>query len=169
MSDDEYYEADPAEDSIEDFDALVKLNKSQSESEEESDERSDEKSGESDEEVEENEEIDVKSVSDFIQEIIIIKPENRRTSNMMSKFEMTNHICIRATQIAKFNNCMVDINGLTTPEMMAKRELMMRKSPLTLRRQVGKIRNKKTGKIDIFYEYWDPNVMMFATTYIEAL
>lgn len=168
MSDDEYdaFDEDPADDSLEDFDTLVKLNKSHSETE--SSEETSEETGEDSDEPIEND-TDIKSVSEFIQEVIVVKPENRRTSNIMSKFEMTNHIAIRAVQIAKYNNCMVDITGLSSPDMMAKRELMMRQSPLTLRRMVGKLRNKKTGKMEVYYEYWNPNEMMFATTYIDAL
>lgn len=165
MSDfDDVYDMDPVEESFDDFDLDVHINNSD---ESKSLTESDIESSADDEEWEET--IDVKAVSDFIQEIVIVKPENRQTSNVMSKFEMTNCISIRTMQIAQFNNCMVDITGLDRPDLMAKRELMMRKCPLTLRRRVGKLRNKKTGEWEQYYEYWDPNLMTFAVTYLDVL
>lgn len=116
----------------------------------------------------EEEPVDLKKVSNHNKEIIVIKPENRRTSNVMSKFEMTEHNSIRATQIAQYNNCMVDITGLDDPVKMAKRELMMRKSPLVLRRHVGERKNGK-GEWESFYEYWSPNEMTFSTVYSDVL
>ena len=112
--------------------------------------------------------VDMKSISSYIQEVIVIKPENRRTTNRMSKYEMTECCNIRAVQISQFNNCMVDITGLSNEVLMAKRELMMRKCPLTLRRHVGTLKNK-SGEVEQYYEYWDPNEMVFSTQYPEAM
>jgi hypothetical protein len=99
----------------------------------------------------------------LIREIIIIKPENRRTSNIMNLFEMTEYVSIRAVQIAKYNNCMVDTTGLSDTVLMAKRELMMRRCPLTLRRCVGTYGEKT------YFEHWDPAEMTFSTSYPEAI
>jgi DNA-directed RNA polymerase subunit K/omega len=118
---------------------------------------------------EEEEPIDLKSVSNHNREIIIVKPENRRTSHIMSKYEMTEYITIRATQISQHNNCMVDITGLDDPIKMAKRELMMRKCPLKLRRHVGDIRDPKTSTYISYYEDWSPAELQFATTYLDVL
>lgn len=96
--------------------------------------------------------------------ITVVKPDERRTSNIMSRFEMTAHTSIRATQIATYDNCMIDHTGLDDPIRMAEIELMLRKSPLTLRRPVGEIR-KYNGEIEYFYEFWDPNTMGFSIAF----
>ena len=103
----------------------------------------------------------------FTREIIIVKPEERRTPSVMSKFEMTEHVSIRATQIAQYNNCMVDITGLDDPVKMAKRELMMKMSPLVLRRHVGD--SVLGGETTSYYEYWSPNEMTFAVSYNDVI
>lgn len=107
--------------------------------------------------------VDIKKLINHVKEIIIVSPENRRTSNVMSKFEMTEYVSIRTIQIARFNNCMVDISGLTKPADMARRELMMRKCPLMLRRKVGeKLIN---GEMVAHYEDWNPAEMTFHTAF----
>lgn len=111
----------------------------------------------------------VEAPSKYSKEIIVVKPENRRTSNIMSKYEMTEYISIRATQISQHNNCMVDTTGLDDPVAMAKRELMMRKTPLVIRRHVGDIKNLATGELESYYEFWHPAEMAFATTYPDVL
>jgi len=94
--------------------------------------------------------------------VTVVKPNERQTSNIMSKYEITAHTSIRASQIAKYDNCMIDHSGLSDPIRMAEIELMLRKSPLTIRRPVGEIRDPKSGKIEYFYEFWDPNTMGFS-------
>ncbi len=95
--------------------------------------------------------------------IIVIKPENRITSHILSKFEMTNIVSSRASDIETHNNCMVDIIGLDDPISQAKRELMMRKCPYMVRRYIGdRIIN---GELVEHYEDWDPNKMVFAVQY----
>lgn len=91
--------------------------------------------------------------------IRIIRPENRMTSHWMTKYEITELISQRSTQIAQYANCLVDITGLSDPIDQARRELMQQKCPLTLVREVGQKMNKETGVIDIFAEEWDPNHM----------
>ncbi len=108
-------------------------------------------------------------ISKYIKEVIVVRPENMRTSNIMSKFEMTEHISIRAEEISKYNNCMVSIEGLSDPVMMAKRELMLRKSPLTLRRHVGDVFDPVSKKIETYYEYLSPNELMFAVEYNDVM
>ena len=104
---------------------------------------------------------DIRKISNHIAEIVIVKPENRLTSNVMSKFEMTDYVSIRTAQIADYNNCMVDISGLDNPVDMAKRELMKRKCPLMLRRYVGR-RQSSRGEWVSYYEDWNPAEMTFA-------
>lgn len=113
--------------------------------------------------------LDVADVSKYNREIIIVKPENRRTSQVLSKYEMTEIISIRSTQISQHSNCMVDITGLDDPIKMAKRELMARKCPLIVRRFVGCKKNVKTGVVEDYYEYWSPSEMQFSTVYPDVL
>ncbi len=105
--------------------------------------------------------LDMKQISDYNKEIIIVKPENRITSSILSRYETTELVSIRATQISQYNNCMVDISGLDDPVKQAQRELMMRMCPLTLRRYIGDSKNTLTGQMESYYEYWDPNTMQF--------
>jgi DNA-directed RNA polymerase subunit K/omega len=118
---------------------------------------------------EDNEEGDVIDVgykselTKFSKEIIIIKEEDKKFSNILNRFEMAEIISIRATQIKDYNNCMVDITGLDDPIKMAKRELMMRMTPLILRRYVGKKIVK--GVSHEYYEFWDPKEMVFSVNY----
>ena len=120
-------------------------------------------------EEEEEEELDISQVSSFNKEIIIVKPENRKTSNVLSKFEITEIVSIRAVQISQFNNCMVDITGLDDPILMAKREIMKRACPILVRRHVGDLKNPVTGILESFYEIWSPNEMSFAVEYLDAV
>lgn len=115
------------------------------------------------------ESVDLKKASSYNKVIVVVKPENRRTSNVMTKFEMTECVSIRATQIAQYNNCMVDTTGLDDPIKMSQREISMRMSPLTLRRYVGEKKNEKSGEIETYYEYWSPNEMTFSTVYSDIL
>ncbi len=99
-------------------------------------------------------------------ERIVIADNNKMTSDLMNLFEMTEYVSIRATQIAKHNNCMVDITGLSDPILMAKRELMARKSPLMLERERSTINS--AGVHEVYVEYWNPNEMIFSQHYDEA-
>jgi DNA-directed RNA polymerase subunit K/omega len=119
------------------------------------------------EEGEDEEEIelpfDIRSVSDFNKEIHIIPSEERMTRNVLSVPEMTMLTSVRAAQIQRNNNCLVDTTGLTDPRLMARRELMEGKCPLYVRRRVD------TGDgTEQYYEIWDPNTMAFATIYTDV-
>lgn len=96
--------------------------------------------------------------------IIVLKPEDRRTSHTMSSFEMTELKSIRATQISQYNNCMVPTDGLDDPVKMAEREIMMRMSPLIIRRHLGDMRDA-AGVMRSYYEFWNPNEMVFPRAY----
>ena len=141
----------------------------------EDEELDDEEVEEIDEEVEEIDDgepdediVDLKSVSKYNKEVIVVKPENRITSHILTLYNMTEIISIRSTQIAQHNNCMVDITGLTDPIKMAKRELMMRRCPLVLRRVIGDVKDPRTGEMQTYVEFWDVNTMQFATEYTDV-
>jgi DNA-directed RNA polymerase subunit K/omega len=113
----------------------------------------------------------LQKISIYNQEVIIVRPEERITTNVMSKFEMTENVSIRAHMIAEHNDCMVDITGLDNSTDMAKRELMMRMSPLTIRRTVSVIPDPSAGvgRVKIYVEDWSPNEMVFAVAYPNVL
>lgn len=119
------------------------------------------------EQEDEDEEIDLKAMSSYNKEIIIVKPEERITSHILSKYEMTEIISIRATEISQYNKCMVAIDGLDDPVKQAKRELMARMCPLILVREVGDKKNHETGEWESFVEHWNPNQMSFAHIYTD--
>lgn len=112
-------------------------------------------------------ELDIRSVSQYNKEIVIVRPENRVTPHVLNLFEMTEIVSIRATQIAQYANCMVDIKGLDDPIKMARRELMMRKCPLVLKRTLGE-RRDADGEVRTYAESWFPNEMTFAVTYSDV-
>jgi hypothetical protein len=104
--------------------------------------------------------------AEVLSEIIIVDPDKRKGPQMMSLFEITEHITIRAAQIEKYNDCMVsgmqlkmDISKISDPIILAKYELSCRMSPLKLHRKVGEI--IKNGIVYQYVEIWDPNVMEF--------
>jgi RNA polymerase Rpb6. len=80
----------------------------------------------------------------------IVRPEERRTSHILSMYEATHIIATRAAQIESGSTCFADnIKGIIDPIEMAKAELLQRKCPLLIRRKVG------NDKIEL----WSPNDM----------
>lgn len=92
--------------------------------------------------------------------INVVPKDQRKTSRVLSKFELTEILNIRITQIGLYNNCMVNTDGAPTAREQALRELASRKVPLILRRLVGERLNEKTGKLDRYVELWSPNDML---------
>jgi len=82
-------------------------------------------------------------------EIIILAPENRRTSEFMTKFECCNLISLRAKQIEDGGPIFVDEGELTDPREIAKLEIQQRKCPLSIIRYIT----------DTIVEEWDANEM----------
>jgi hypothetical protein len=99
----------------------------------------------------------------YNREVIVVHPDKRITSQRLTKFEMTQLTNLRGDQIALDNICMVDVTGLKDSISMAKRELMMRKCPIVLRREVGYTPDGKNKLV----EDWDPNTMEFSDVYID--
>jgi len=88
-------------------------------------------------------------------EYIIIAEDDRRTPDSMDIFEYTKILSIRAEQIAKHRNAMVDKQG--EPDDLALSELRERRCPLVLIRHVGaKMIGNELFKV---VEQWDPNTM----------
>ena len=63
---------------------------------------------------------------------------------------MTELIGIRATQISQGAPVFVDIEYISDPIEMAKKEIINNKCPLYIKRYIGLDR----------YELWDPNIMI---------
>lgn len=80
----------------------------------------------------------------------IIKNDDKITSNILTIYEMTELIGIRATQIANGAPIFTDIEYINDPIEMAKKEIINNKCPLYVKRYIG---------LDKF-ELWDPNVMI---------
>jgi len=82
-------------------------------------------------------------------EEIIVKEEDRITSDVLSKYEIVELISIRSTQISKGDMPFTDVSGLRDPISMAKKEIYDNRCPLLVKRHIG----------NNMYEYWDPNNM----------
>jgi DNA-directed RNA polymerase subunit K/omega len=80
----------------------------------------------------------------------IVNNSNRITSNILTIYEFTELIGIRATQISQGSPIFTDVTGLTDPMKMAKKEILDNKCPLSIKRYIGLDR----------YELWDPNIMV---------
>lgn len=80
----------------------------------------------------------------------IIKNDDKITSNILTIYEMTELIGIRATQISQGSPVFVDIEYLSDPIEMAKKEIINNKCPLYIKRYIGLDK----------YELWNPNEMV---------
>lgn len=67
----------------------------------------------------------------------VVKPEDRVTDNRLHKTEAAQIIAMRAQQIAKYGTHFTDGGSLHDPVMIAFKELLDRRCPLTLRRHIG--------------------------------
>lgn len=96
---------------------------------------------------------------------VVIAPEKRRTSNIMSLTEMTEAVSIRAEQISKNPITLLkDIEDLSDPIDIAKREIDHKLCPLILRRVIGTTIDP-FGVITEHIEYWDVNKMAKSIVY----
>ena len=156
---------DEAADDADEVDVDVDVDADEDEDDDVDEDEDDEDEDEEDEDVDEDAIADTKkriSEFDFIysksadtpsREIIVVKNEDRITSHMLSKTEITEAVSIRCAQIQKNPVVFVDIDGITDPIVMAKKEINERKCPLVLRRFIGRYKSND------YYEYWDINEM----------
>jgi len=68
--------------------------------------------------------------------IIYYNPEDRQTSEIMTKYEYTEAVSIRAKQIENGGVCFTNCDDLTDPIKMAEREIEYKKCPLDLIRMI---------------------------------
>ncbi len=99
---------------------------------------------------------------EYARDVIVIKPEDRQTSHIMSQYEFSNIIEIRTAQISEYANCLVDTKGLPTAELQARKELLMRKTPLVIRREFERLED---GKMVKYVELWHPHEMTIPMQY----
>ncbi len=83
-------------------------------------------------------------------EIIIKNPDDRKTSEIMTKFEYTRISSIRAAQIEKGAIPTVDVGHLTDPLEISKLEISMKECPLGIIRMLN----------DTEAEFWSVNEMV---------
>jgi len=96
--------------------------------------------------------------------IYVAPREEWITSDMLSEYEMTELISIRASQIERDpSTAMCDIGDLDDCIKIAQRELMERKCPLIVRRVVGTM--ILNGEIFIRVEDRDPREMQYSLTW----
>jgi len=73
-------------------------------------------------------------------DLVISKPEDRITSNIMTIYEFSYILAIRARHIDDGGPVYVNVEGLTTTRAMAMREIIQKKSPLSILRKLSKNR-----------------------------
>lgn len=69
-------------------------------------------------------------------EIIYRKPEDRVTSEVMTKFELCEIVSIRAKQLEQGKTVFTDVGDLTDPLAIAKKEIIDKKCPLSIVRMI---------------------------------
>ena len=72
-----------------------------------------------------------------IQEVDVVPARDRRTSNMLTNFEYTEVVSIRAQQLVDGCEPWVDIGNETSPIKIAEMEIKAKKCPLAIERAVG--------------------------------
>jgi DNA-directed RNA polymerase subunit K/omega len=91
-----------------------------------------------------------KQKTKYIDKKIIVHPSEHQLSDVISKFEYTDLIGTRATQIANESRIYVDPGNLIDSIDIAKKELYERRCPLFIKRELDHER----------IELWDPNTMI---------
>lgn len=93
--------------------------------------------------------------------VIVVPDDERTTSQQIQRYEMVEAIGIRATQIEQGAPVLTDVEGLTDPITMAKKEFFDRRNPLTLTR--SKINNRQQRFKLV--EEWKVREMTFPHTF----
>lgn len=146
MSDAEDDLSDEVNEDFDDFDPLAAAEDEEGAEDEEADEEGKE---EESEEVEEEEveparakpgrPVDEQLAQSIdTRRIVVVPPEERITSNMMTQAEVTRAIALRAEQMSRYPSAYTDVEGLTQAQDIARKELYDHRSPLVLRRAVGR-------------------------------
>jgi DNA-directed RNA polymerase subunit K/omega len=100
--------------------------------------------------------------SNMTRKTIIVAPNKRITSNRLTGYEASNMVAMRSQQIAKCGTHFADDTDEHDPVNLAAKELLTRRCPLLLHRQVG-----TTVGGDNIIEEWDPKTMVLPS--LEAI
>ncbi len=84
-----------------------------------------------------------------VQEEIIIAPDDRITSEVMTSFERANVIAVRAKQLEDGGHAFIDIGNMTDYEKIAEKEIDEHRCPLSIKRHIT----------DNIFEIWNVNDM----------
>ena len=104
--------------------------------------------------------VEADASSTDVLEVIVVNPEDRITSDVMTLAEITHIIGTRATQIDNGGPVFIDIPGVSDAETMAREELIKRMCPL----KIVRVLYQKDGKK--ICEEWDVNEMELPHGYI---
>lgn len=86
---------------------------------------------------------------------ILVPDDERKTSNILQKFEYVAVVTARAHQIAGGGEIYIsDISDCGTEIEIAKKEVSMRRCPLSVKRYIGTKNNTK------YYEIWKVNELL---------
>jgi len=96
--------------------------------------------------------------SDTSRRVIVVPDDKRLSSQIMTKAEVTRAIAIRAEQISRYPNAFVDVGKLSRAEDIAQKELYAHRSPLVLRRIIG-----RTPANEDIVEKWKVREMTYPT------
>lgn len=81
--------------------------------------------------------VETSFINEIIKDIPIVAPEDRITSEVMSKYEYAEVVGIRAKHIESGGTIFVDAGSESDPIKIAKKEIAERKCPLSIIRMVG--------------------------------
>lgn len=83
---------------------------------------------------------------ELIRNIVRVRDEDRKTSDLLSVYEYTKIVAVRAQQIAETGEYFAKIDS-SDPKEIAIAELKQRVCPMLIRREIG----------NHYYEYVSPN------------
>lgn len=92
---------------------------------------------------------------------VLRAPKKRMTPEILSLYEQTELISVRASMIARTGTYFGDYPGASNEIEIARRELAARKCPLSIEREVG--RRVDGDTVYVYIERWDPNEMILTT------
>lgn len=114
--------------------------------------------------VDDEEEVEKVEVSkQKYKKIVIINPENRVTTDILTDKNVAAIITQRAAALERYNDPLIDLNQyphIRDPVRIAKLELLNKKCPYLLRRRLCDTRYDKDGEPYIVVEIWNPNEMI---------
>jgi DNA-directed RNA polymerase subunit K/omega len=94
----------------------------------------------------------------FVREVTIVPANKRKTSNILTAFELTEVLSVRSIQISKTGRAFVDIGGINNAIDIAKKELKEGQCPLRLVRKFPVVIDQN-GEPYQEAEIWNPNTM----------